>query len=65
MSKVDMDQVELLVEIPGVYDGWSWAILKDGTAVNRWDRNMYAHRWWAAERAVGAHNLGRDSTEDE
>ncbi|AYG02384.1 hypothetical protein [Gryllotalpicola protaetiae] len=25
-----------LIELPGVYDGWSVAVLKDGTYVNRW-----------------------------
>lgn len=24
------------IEIPGVYDGWSIAVLKDGTMINRW-----------------------------
>lgn len=31
-----MDDVEVIFEIQGLYDGWSWAMLKDGSAVNRW-----------------------------
>lgn len=31
-----MDDVFMLYEIPGVYDGWSAALLKDGRVVNRW-----------------------------
>lgn len=29
----------MLIEIRGVYDGWSIAEMKDGTLVNRWDED--------------------------
>jgi hypothetical protein len=37
------DLVSHLVEIRGVYDGWSVKVLKDGTAVNRWPADDYRH----------------------
>lgn len=30
------DRIAELVELPGVYDGWSIAVLTDGTRINRW-----------------------------
>ena len=33
---MDWDQVEYTIELPGVYDGWSIALMKDGTLFNRW-----------------------------
>lgn len=33
---IDMFEVDHLVEIRGVFDGWSIAVMKDGTVVNRW-----------------------------
>lgn len=30
------DRIDHLHEIRGVYDGWSVAVLNDGTMVNRW-----------------------------
>lgn len=39
-----MDDVEMLYEIRGVYDGWSAALLKDGRMVNRWDAAEYPAR---------------------
>jgi hypothetical protein len=29
-------QTDHLIELRGVYDGWSVRVLKDGTRVNRW-----------------------------
>lgn len=31
-----MSNVAYHIEIPGVYDGWSIAVLEDGTLTNRW-----------------------------
>ena len=31
------DDIAYLIQIQGVYDGWSIAALKDGTYVNRWE----------------------------
>ena len=36
-----MDDVEMLMEIRGLYDGWSAAYLKDGRLVNRWSEDDY------------------------
>lgn len=36
MTGIEWDSVDHLVEIPGVYDGWSIAVMRDGTQVNRW-----------------------------
>lgn len=44
-----MDDVETLIEIRGVYDGWSAARLKDGRLVNRWDATAYPARFKATE----------------
>jgi hypothetical protein len=40
-----MDDVDTLIEIRGVYDGWSAALLKDGRYVNRWDPERHPQRW--------------------
>lgn len=32
-------QIDYLVEIAGIYDGWSIAVLKDGSQVNRWEND--------------------------
>lgn len=35
MSGLDAE-VDHLIELRGVYDGWSVKVLKDGTRINRW-----------------------------
>lgn len=37
MAEFTSDDIALLVEIPGVYDGCSAYLLRDGRLVNRWD----------------------------
>jgi hypothetical protein len=54
-----MDDVGMLCEIRGVYDGWSWAILKDGRAVNRWEPED-GRRYRIAQRCVDDFNSGGD-----
>lgn len=39
MTKINMDEVAMLIEIRGVYDGWSIAEMKDGSLINRWDED--------------------------
>lgn len=62
-----MDDVELVCEVRGLYDGWSWAILKDGSAVNRWARSDYAddpfydYRRTETQVWVDNHNSERNS----
>lgn len=60
MSDIDHSEVEYLVEIRGLYDGWTFAVMKDGTAVNRWpaddrrhavtEESMRQHMEWRASR---------------
>jgi hypothetical protein len=33
----------VLIEIQGLYDGWSVARLPDGTLINRWDVDDYRY----------------------
>lgn len=37
------DGIAWLVELRGVYDGWSVAVMQDGTRVNRWGKNGVAY----------------------
>lgn len=46
------EDVDYVIEIPGVYDGWSIAVLTDGTWWNRWGNDDdtgpaegYERRW--------------------
>jgi len=41
---LDDSQIDYLIELRGVYDGWSVAVLKDGTRVNRWAGTDYTYR---------------------
>lgn len=34
--RIDGQEVDHIIELRGVYDGWSVAVLADGTPVNRW-----------------------------
>jgi hypothetical protein len=34
------DRIATLIEIQGLYDGWSVALLTDGTMVNRWEEYL-------------------------
>lgn len=43
------EEVAYFVELQGVYDGWSIAIMKDGSKVNRWDKNINPERWKATQ----------------
>ncbi len=36
MPDIDWNDVDHLIELRGVYDGWSAAVMSDGTFVNRW-----------------------------
>jgi hypothetical protein len=40
----EQDNIDYLIELRGVYDGWSVAVLKDGTRVNRWAGTEYTYR---------------------
>ncbi|ORA77281.1 hypothetical protein BST28_18625 [Mycolicibacter kumamotonensis] len=49
------DTIALAIELPGVYDGTSVYLLKDGTFVNRWTNSTITHRRWAADEWIAAH----------
>lgn len=44
MDKFKGQEVVMLYEIRGNYDGWSVAKLKDGTLVNRWEPDSYFYK---------------------
>lgn len=37
-----IENIDHVIEIRGVYDGWSVAVLTDGTWVNRWAEGEWA-----------------------
>lgn len=49
------DDIALLIEIPGVYDGTSAYLLKDGRLVNRWDGTPMARRRAATQAWLDQH----------
>lgn len=59
----DFPQGTIMIEIFGIYDGWSVAKLPDGTLVNRWEPGDYRHerteQW--IRRAVERRALDGDS----
>lgn len=54
--------LRMLIELRGIYDGWSVALLEDGTMLNRWEREGggpipgLEHRWEAAEEYIASHD---------
>ena len=53
--------VDHLIELPGVYDGWSIAVFMDGTMLNRWANDEgtgpapgYERRYEATKKAMEA-----------
>ena len=52
MKVEDYPEGTVLIEIRGIYDGWSVAQLPDGTLVNRWepeDRRYLPTQKWIKE----------------
>lgn len=49
MIDIDYTQVDHFIEIRGIYDGWSIAVMADGRHVNRWDPETYPGRYKAAQ----------------
>lgn len=35
-DRFQWDEIDHVIELRGVYDGWSIAVLKDGRMLNRW-----------------------------
>ena len=53
---MDESEIEVRVEIRGIYDGWSVAKMKDGMLVNRWepdDWRYQATQDWIEARGAG------------
>lgn len=50
---VPAGSIAYVVEVRGIYDGWSFAVLKDGTARNRWPLEDRRHK--PTEAAIAAH----------
>lgn len=46
---VDMKDVDHGVELPGVYDGICYWVMKDGTRVNRFNKLTRPRQWEAVE----------------
>ena len=55
---MNMLRIDHLIELRGVYDGWSIAVYTDGTMRNRWAEADgtaspgYERRWFATEQAI-------------
>ena len=49
------DDIAVAIELPGVYDGTSVYLLKDGTYRNRWDGTTITHRKIAAREWIERH----------
>lgn len=52
---MDFPEGTVLIEIRGIYDGWSVAKLPDGSLVNRWhpnDSRHHAVQEWIAMQAT-------------
>lgn len=45
----------VLLTLRGVYDGWSIAVLPDGTKVNRWDPVKYPKRYAETQNYLNRH----------
>lgn len=45
VTQKEFEAAEIVIELQGVYDGWSIAVMKDGTLRNRWsDLEGYERR---------------------
>lgn len=59
MDESDAPTIDYLIELRGVYDGWSISVWTDGTIKNRWANATqsgpepgYERRWKATENAI-------------
>ncbi len=51
-------EVAYLIEIRGLFDGWSIAVLEDGTWKNRWNPEDYPYRHAATQEYIEKHGPG-------
>lgn len=58
MTEENWEDAAILIEIRGIYDGWSVKQMPDGTLVNRWPpddrRHAPAQQWIEKQKAEGA-----------
>lgn len=59
VAEYNWDDVDHTIELRGVYDGWSIAVLKSGQMINRWENRAgdgpepgYERRWQATKDAM-------------
>ena len=57
MTLFNPDRVETYIEVRGVYDGWSVAKMKDGSLVNRWDKELEYRRWNETQQWIDENEL--------
>lgn len=55
----DFPDGTVFVEIRGVYDGWCYAVLPDGTRVNRWPKDDRRHE--PTQRVIDMEALTNDN----
>lgn len=66
---IDRDEVHHMIEIQGIYDGWSIMVLKDGRMLNRWENPLGRptpgdeRRWVATAEAIENYLAARDEAE--
>lgn len=53
MAKFNEQDVDHYIEVREIYDGWSVAVLKDGTHINRWDPHEEPYRFAATNKFIG------------
>lgn len=56
IKEADIDYV---IELRGVYDGWSVAVMKDGSRVNRWAGEGSRRERWTDAFLAGEPSNGR------
>jgi hypothetical protein len=63
VSSEQFSEAAVLIELPGVYDGWSIAQLPDGRMLNRWSDEAgtgpaagMQRRWEATEVYISEHD---------
>ena len=52
MSTIDPTEIVNLIEIRGIYDGWSVAEMRDGSYLNRWDATIFPARHAATQTYI-------------
>jgi hypothetical protein len=58
MVDFDLPEGTILIEIRGLYDGWSVAKLPDGSMINRWEPD--SHRFKPTQDWIEAFHIGNE-----